>query len=492
MNILKNISVKGEVFAEYAFLSLDFQFESGCQDPASAEYIFTLPKDSAISDMKIVTAEGQIIRTTVTSMSHAEKIYASAEASAVLRLLGDSDCLLSLGGIANGSCRILLNIYVSLPKSDFGRQLVIPLAVSEYGTEERFCRAKVELTLRSDDDLLTISSSTHKIKNVRSRFLWTVTTDEISADRDFCLSICGGTEKNSAIAVTSDFRGEILCRLYPNWEGLSAADAENVCAYAGGTEARIIETPVFGGSVTLYSEYTESNPPESFEVKIGDTAQVFAVNDIPVYKSFAPIRLACAKAEQLRLEKELAGCRPSEVREIRRRMEELGVNFSVLNSETAMLAVLPSGKTAAMRVIIPNTKNVSGFEPENGLSETNNAALTENRRKMAVSFLCGIIAAGMHANGAVCANGEINPEICRRQTLVCLLALIAAGMGGEYADFIGAGAEYLNGCTQNGLYLTKDAAEARAVLTGLFGSEPEPVAEAVPDLLTAARMVWKI
>lgn len=491
MNVLKNISVKGDVFAEYAFLSFDFQFESGCQDPVSAEYIFTLPKGAAISDMKIVTAEGQIIRTTVTSMSHAEKIYASAEASAVLRLIGDSDCLLSLGGIANGSCRILLNVYVSLPKSDFGRQLVIPLAVSECRTEERFCRAKVELTLRSDDDLLKISSSTHKIKNVRSRFLKTVSTGEIFADRDFCLSICGEREKNSAVAAASDFRGEILCRLYPSWDGLSAADAENVRAYADGTEAHIIETPVFGGSVTFYSEYTESNPPESFEVKIGDTVQVFALNDIPVYKSFAPIRLACAKAEQLRLEKELAVCPPSEVRGIRRRMEELGVKFSVLNSETAMLAVLPSGKTAAMRVIIPNAKNAGGFETENGFSETN-AALTENKRKMAVSFLCGIIAAGMHANGAVCANGEINPEICRRQTLVCLLAIIAAGMGGEYADFIEAGAEYLNGCTQNGLYLTKDAAEARAALTRLFGSEPEPVAEAVPDLLTAARMVWKI
>lgn len=101
-----------------------------------------------------------------------------------------------------------------------------------------------------------------------------------------------------------------------------------------------------------------------------------------------------------------------------------------------------------------------------------------------------IIITGIHANGGIFADGELNVETQKQQTLICLLALSAAGLLEKYSEVTKAAEKYLSGYSYSGFNFTKNSAEAKSVLKNIFGDEPI-VLQGRPDLLTAGRFIWQ-
>ena len=85
----------------------------------------------------------------------------------------------------------------------------------------------------------------------------------------------------------------------------------------------------------------------------------------------------------------------------------------------------------------------------------------------------------LRADGAICADGETDSVIRRRQTEICLMALIVANVK-----------TYEGVMTASGNKKT-DTAYAKAFLTRIFGEPTYIPEDTKPDLLTAARALWQ-
>lgn len=96
----------------------------------------------------------------------------------------------------------------------------------------------------------------------------------------------------------------------------------------------------------------------------------------------------------------------------------------------------------------------------------------------------------MRSDGAICTAGEISGDIRRRQTLVCVLALIASHSIDTDGEFIKAAERYLKGYKNNGMEFTKDADKAREMLKSVFGGESSEEIGVMPDLYTSAREIY--
>lgn len=217
MNLLKSTTIKGEIFSEYAFLTFDLCFKNNEAEAVSAEYMFGLPKGALISDMKILTSEGKLIRTTITSLSHAEAIWSSDTAAAILRRTEADTYLLSLGSLGSGSCRVLINAYTPLCDT-----LTIPLALGCGGLEQSCAEAEIELLVRGENR--KNSSPTHRIVCTAKNGGTLVSSGKIAADRDFCMTVSGEPKENSAIAARGITGGEMLCRIYPDADFFKATE----------------------------------------------------------------------------------------------------------------------------------------------------------------------------------------------------------------------------------------------------------------------------
>ena len=196
MNILTDIRVDGEVFAEYAFLTYEFFFKNADKAAVSAEYSFTLPDRAVISDAKIIS-DSEIISLSVIPLSHAAALWDGSEA-AILRRIDKNLYSLKLGSITNGGCRLAMHIYVSVREG-----LTIPV-ICENGA------AKIELSLHG---IASVQSRTHNIDISKTEDGLCVKTGKISADRDFCIRLTAERRGNSAIAVHRCTEGEMICRI---------------------------------------------------------------------------------------------------------------------------------------------------------------------------------------------------------------------------------------------------------------------------------------
>lgn len=196
MNILTDIRVGGEVFAEYAFLTYEFFFKNTDEAAVSAEYSFALPDGAVISDAKIIS-DSRTINLSVIPMSHAAALWNGSEA-AILRRMDKTAYSLKLGSITSGGCRFVMHIYVSV-----GEDFTIPV-ICENGA------AEIELSLHG---ITSVQSRTHKIDVSKTEAGLCVKTGKISADRDFCISTAAERRGNSAIAVHRCAEGEMLCRI---------------------------------------------------------------------------------------------------------------------------------------------------------------------------------------------------------------------------------------------------------------------------------------
>lgn len=196
MNILTEIRINGEVYAEYAFLTYEYLFKNTSESAAMAEYSFALPDRAVISDAKIIS-DSEVISLSVIPLSHAAALWNGSEA-AILRRMDKTLYSLKLGSITSGGCRLVMHIYVSVRDG-----LTLPV-ICEKGT------AEIELLMHG---ITSVKSRTHKIDTSKTADGLRVKTGKIPADRDFCISLNAERRGNSAIVVHRGAEGEMLCRI---------------------------------------------------------------------------------------------------------------------------------------------------------------------------------------------------------------------------------------------------------------------------------------
>lgn len=242
--------------------------------------------------------------------------------------------------------------------------------------------------------------------------------------------------------------------------------------------------------IIIFAKYSGEVTPRKFFIKQGGEEQMALAENISVYQSFAPIGLACGTMMCSQLEQRLRDCRADEIWRIKEQMEKIGIKYSVLNSETALAAVLGGQRPATIRVCIGGggCNSYEVFAEKNSVfGEMDGGNITKRQERELLYAYLDIIIKSMRSDGAICADGEINQQLRRRQTLVALLTLSASGLLEEYRNFTEKASEYLGDFSFSELNFTYDRAEASRMLKQLWGESEAICTSGIPDLLTACR-----
>ncbi len=266
--------------------------------------------------------------------------------------------------------------------------------------------------------------------------------------------------------------------------GFCSADYSGLEINPNRGEAILIDTDAEG--FFAYIGYTGGEIPREISVRCGEATERVQINEVLNFHSFAPIGLVCAELICSQLEERLENCRAEEIYEIREAMERVGIKYSALNSETALVAHIGT-ETAVIRVSIPSG-GCSGYEVFSDRAsifcETDERGYSDEE----VNACIDIIIKSLRADGAICASGEVVPSVRRMQTLVCLLSLVAADKEDAYREVLDRSWRYIQGFEMSGIRATRDKGEAAEYLNKLWGSE-NFIVQGVPDLLSASRIL---
>ncbi len=267
-------------------------------------------------------------------------------------------------------------------------------------------------------------------------------------------------------------------------------EAEEVNAVIKGGDA-LVTVGDSNSGILIYAEGAGEPQINDIQIIYGENRHRVVLDKVEVYRSFAPIGLVCANYIYKKLEERLSVCSPEDIYKIRRQMEDIGVRFSALNSETALAAEYNGAVPRAMRVIIDDKacRSFEAFEGRNSAFRERDVAVSQAEEKRKIVLYAESIARSLRANGAICAAGEINKEAIRYQTLICCLALVAAGFADEYREVISRGEKYLAQFGKE-FKITYNMAEAGEKLDAMIGSRTA-VADGIPDILTAAQLLWQ-
>lgn len=457
--------VKGEIFFEYAFFRYEFIFNKE-NTGACAEYRFSLPQGAVISALKMIDGDGRILKASVVSASHAEALWNSEYGSVVLRRENETAYSLRLGGANGEECKISVSLYAPVQRDEAGAFMALPICCSA---------ADVDIVINGASNV-SVSPA-----GIVERFEYSSVVKVCGEELGKELFLRFDTiDKSSAIAVCDGIGYEMLCKLYTN-----SGIGENLVISADGAEITVLS--VEKNSVLLYARGFGDILPSDFEVLSSGGRTHIYIEEKGLYKSFAPIGLVCAEHIYKELLKRLDYCLPEQIAEIKTNIEEVGIKFSALNSETAMVIVSEGRRPMPVRVVVPDTagrRTVDKFKEDSVF-----ASSIESEKN--IEHYRDIIIRSMRARGAVCATGEVNPEIAKAQTVLCVLALISAGMGERLGGFIDVANRYIDGYVYKNLSFTKNEAEAREMLREFYGGSIVSEIEK-PDLITAARLMWQI
>lgn len=467
MNLLKKLTVHGDIFSEYAYLSFEFLFESQ-KCGADGQYIFRLPTGACISNMMIGIRRGEDCRTEIIT----PKIVAAAHLCGIKNLT-DIACLTRLTDDAYSirikspgtECRLILNVYAPLEFFAEKQRINIPLSLPKSG--EPF-KTDVDITARGAA-ISEVFSNSHNILCDETSSGISIRLNDEPAGNDLNIEINAFRRVNSAIAATDGLNTEMLCHFYPTEKFLTAVgfgdkikDAEIRSSCGKGT---IIKYPERAGdSLDAIFELHGLGARTEFEIQCGGMCESFIIENGHIYNSFAPIRLLQAEKLCAELYGRLDGCAPDEVQSIKRRIEKIGVKYSALNTETAFVADLGNNEYGLIRTNAVNSEN----KPR--LYDSCLGALDNIAEAKPLDEYVHILITLMHSDGAICTDDEYNRDGRRLQTLLAVLALIAADSIDPTGGFVRAAKAYVGNEKIRGLSFTPDSGTAIVMLKSFIVS----------------------
>ncbi len=322
------------------------------------------------------------------------------------------------------------------------------------------------------------------IRNFRNSGISAVRFGAVSLKDDIAnaVEICGGSIKT--VFGMDDIRkraGEIIKSI-----DLSAL---NIAVDVPGTEkAVVIDYPdEIGDRIGIYLDYGSSCSFEPIRVHCGEYCEEVRIDNIEIYDSFAPTGLVYARLMSRQLTERLRYCGADEVQKLRKALEAIGVRYSAVNSETAYIAEL-GGAAATIRIAIEDTSvyGDSVFENRTSMFSEDCERYTDE----AIELCAKVLIKSMRSDGAICAAGEVDGDIRRKQTLICVLSLISSECIEPNSEFVKAAERYIGGYSDGELSFTRDAERAGRMLKSVFGDKFQGTVGVMPDLYTSARVVY--
>ena len=233
--------------------------------------------------------------------------------------------------------------------------------------------------------------------------------------------------------------------------------------------------------VTVYLKYFGS-PPRTMEIICGENRIAENICDIKMYKSFSSPGLLYADKKVQKLQSRLRLSRMEDIPEIRKKIEQIGIKYSALNSETALVIRLGT-KSAVVKTVIPSEANNS-FGADGNVSSMFRESQSLVPSEVFVRRCISLIVQSIRADGAICADGEVYCDARKLQTEICVMALVAGGVRIERKTLMHIKS-----------FLKKEIKEDRSAATEFlqkaFGQPSYIPENTEPDLLTAARAVWQ-
>ncbi len=242
----------------------------------------------------------------------------------------------------------------------------------------------------------------------------------------------------------------------------------------------------YDGELFAYVKYSGDIPPKKFTVTIGDKKEEIYLSDIRVYRSFSPIGLIKGKLVCDELYKKLVVCKDYEVWEIRKQLEDAGVKYSILNSETALICEL-EGKKAKIKTIFP-TYQTGRVPSEFDKRPLMFREIDEPPSQKFADICRYVLIKSMRSDGSVCSDGET--EYRKKQTLVSVIALVAYKKPSK--EFLKKAENFLSGFSYNGAEYTEDEDTAFLYLEKFIMKDSYIPDDSIPDLLGAATVLHQV
>lgn len=487
MNLLKKLSVNGDIFAEYAYLSFDFHFENRDYSGKS-QYILRLPKSSCISNILIGTSCGgdensKIIQPKIIASSHLSSLKNLKDIASLTRLSDDTYALKIEN--PNQECHLILNVYASLDFFDGKQGITVPLVSPQLNNP-----------IKADVDILVHGAAISEIFSHSHNIQCRKTTDGISiglcdvfADTDLNIEINARPHINSAAMATNGLYSGILCRIFPSERFLNEIEIgteesfENIEINCGGSKGTIIKYPRhIGDSIDAIFEFCGRNPQTEFQIKYGNVCEFVIIEKSQVYNSFAPIRILYAERLCSELSKKLNRCTPDEIYSIKRQIERIGVKYSVLNTETAFVAELGNDEYGLIRTGSIKSESASYFRDSR--AGVLDVVCKSESHDMSIHTLITL----MHSDGAICENDEYNKDERKKQTLLAVLALISANAVKPNGEFMRAAKAYIGGSKICGMSFTSNSGTAIVMLKSFIMSNPDTTV-GTPEFYSAIKQL---
>lgn len=469
MNLLKKITVSGDIFYEYAYLSFEFYFENR-NISMESQYTFRLPPNSCISNIMIGInrdndSQIEIIQPKIVAATHLCGLKNLTDLACLTRLSDDTYSIKIASPVKK--CRLVLNVYTPLGLFSEKQGLDIPLTISESSVP---IKTNLDITVHGAA-ITEVFSPSHNILCRETERGTLIELNNISSSDDLEIEINARQRINSAIAATDGLRGEILCHIFPSDKFLAETDADKIkhtevlSAFGKGM---IIKYPEhINDSFDVIFELRGPRPQTEFQIRCGNTCETVRIEKFQIYNRFAPIRLLYAEKLCAELAQTLDSCRPDEVRTIKRKIEKIGIKYSVLNTETAFIADLGNSKYGLVRTDSAKPENISRFR------DSRSDALAVITDRGLLNMYAHSLITLMHGDGAICLSDEYNAAERKLQTLLAVLALIAADMIDPNGEFVRAAKTYIGGAKIRGLGFTPNSGTAIVMLKSFIVSSPD-------------------
>ena len=237
MNLLKHITIEGDLHHAYVRLFTEYEFYNTSDDILAPEYFFPVTDGAVITGFQIMNQDRQLIRASVQAIAGTELLDSGMR---LIQIQPQIYCLKRDSMNPDEVCSVLTEMIFPLKTRNNTAELVFPLGIhTEKNAQIYANNCTVEIMLRSPIQNLHGVSPTHTVteETMNDGTIFKVTAD---AGRDFIIYIDGF--KKESFGMVSEGIG--LYRIY----------TENRNIYAKETEKRILLLLDFSGAGTEKKE----------------------------------------------------------------------------------------------------------------------------------------------------------------------------------------------------------------------------------------------